>query len=75
MSKFDQEQFMADPDLNILFKLRLDEHIALGKHLSLEVRSTLKVEDEVEQTFSERRHSSQASPFLCRIFVRWVGAL
>jgi hypothetical protein len=39
MSKFEPEQFMANPDSGVFEKLKKDDLIALGKHLSLDVRT------------------------------------
>ncbi|CAB4016297.1 Hypothetical predicted protein, partial [Paramuricea clavata] len=45
MSKFEPEQFMANPDSGVFEKLKKDDLMALGKHLSLDVRTAMKVEE------------------------------
>ena len=50
MSKFDPEQFMANPISGEFEKLKMDDLLALGKHLELDVR--MKVE-EIRNALSE----------------------
>ena len=45
MSKFDPEQFMANPDSKSSEKLKKDDLIALSKHLGSEIRAKMKVEE------------------------------
>ncbi len=45
MSKFDPEQFMAKPDSGVFEKLKKDEILVLGKHLGLDVRTAMRIED------------------------------
>ena len=45
MSKFDPEQFMANPVSGEFEKLKKDDLLALGKHLELDVRTAVKVEE------------------------------
>ena len=45
MSKFDPEQFMANPVSGEFEKLKKDDLLALGKHLELDVRTGMKVEE------------------------------
>ena len=45
MSMFDPEKFMANPDSGVFAKLKKDHLLALGKHLGLDVRTAMKVED------------------------------
>ncbi len=45
MSKFDPEQFMAKPDSGVFEKLKKDDLLVLGKHLGLDVRTAMRIED------------------------------
>ena len=45
MSKFDPEQLMANPDSGAFEKLKKDDLLGLWKHLGLDVRTAIKVED------------------------------
>ena len=45
MSKFDPELFMANPVSGEFEKLKKDDLLVLGKHLELDVRTVMKVEE------------------------------
>ena len=52
MSTFNAEEFMVGPDQNKFDNLRKDDLIVLGKHLKLEVRSSMR-KREVQRTLVE----------------------
>ena len=45
MPKLDPEQFMANPDSGAFEKLKKDDLLAFGKHLGLDLRTAMKVEE------------------------------
>ena len=75
MPKFDPGQFMANFDSGSFEKLKKDDLIALGKHIGLEIRAGMKVEEirgivsqhlieegVLEEPVSETRASSSDGP-------------
>ena len=63
MPQFSPEKFMVEPTIENFNSLRKDDLVALGKHLGLEIRSTLKkreIYDLIKEHFVKEKTFQQS---------------